>query len=84
MEIIRRREEKLMKQRAESADILKSVISIVFADDKTVKNLLKLVIIESQRKCQIKFNRLIKLIEYFCANSIIQAQSSLNANFDQL
>ena len=61
-----------MKQRAESADISKSVISVVFYVDKTLKNLLKLVIIESQWKCQIKFNRLIKLIEYFCANSIIQ------------
>ena len=72
MEIIRRREEKLMKQRAESADISKSVISVVFAVDKTLKNLLKLVIIESQRKCQIKFNRLVKPIEYLCANSIIR------------
>ena len=34
-----------------STDISKNVLSVLFADDKMLKYLLKLVIIKNQRKC---------------------------------
>ena len=60
MEIIKRREEKLTKLSSDTTNISKITLSVVFGDEKMLRNLLKIVIIKSQRKSQIKFEKLVK------------------------
>lgn len=72
MDIIRRREERNARLAPEASDISKNTISVVFGDDKNLKNLLKIVIIESQRKSLIKFERLVRPLEHLSSNALIR------------
>jgi hypothetical protein len=63
MEIIKRREEKYSKASPEALDISKNTINVVFSDDKNLKNLMKMIIVESQRKTKFKFETLTKPFE---------------------
>ena len=71
MDIIKRREAKFIKA---GDDLGKMTISQVFSDDKNLKSLVKMIIIESQRKNPIKFERLIKPYENLCKNAVIRSK----------
>jgi len=89
IDIIRRREEKYgyakkennaskpsstIKTMNEAYDISKNTISAVFHDNKNLKNLLKIIIVESQRKKQMRFEKLIKPFENLIKNPVIRSK----------
>jgi len=62
MDIVKRREEKYSKANPESLDISTVTIKSVFNEDKNLRNLVRLIIITSQKKNQMKFDNLVRPI----------------------
>ena len=74
IDIIRRREEKYSKASQEVLDISTATINEVFSDDKSLRSLLRIIIIESQKTNTIKFEHLIRPIENLSRTTIIRSK----------
>lgn len=74
MDLLCRKESKVPQENSESSDIRTNTIKFVFSDDRNLKNLLRIIMIASQKRNHIEFKELAAPIENLCKNPIIRSK----------